>query len=261
MGDLEKRMKTYEAVSKAYLMRRCPVMVRMDGKGFSKFTKGFIKPFDPLFGKVMHQTMLELCKDVPGCVLGYTQSDEITLVLCDYQKLDTQPWFNYNVEKMCSVIASMVTTRFNRNFARKVTDLQEHYQGNTLGEEESKRLKKVYEKRLWYGEFDTRVFNLPIDEVGNNLYWRQQDAERNSIEAAARSMYSNSELHKKNTSQMQDMMMEKGVNWNNYDTWKKRGCCAVKVMDDSTGREKWKLDMEIPIFTKDWEYINKRIRF
>lgn len=93
LGD---RMKGfYEARSKTSLVRRMPVIIRLDGKAFHTFTKGFQKPFDSMLMKAMQETMKYLCENIQGCVLGYTQSDEITLVLVDYKKLTSEAWFNY----------------------------------------------------------------------------------------------------------------------------------------------------------------------
>lgn len=108
--DLGDRMKDYyESRSKTRLTRRMPVIIRLDGKAFHTFTKGFKKPFDMIMVKAMQETMKYLCENIQGCVLGYTQSDEITLVLVDYNKLDTGAWFDYDVQKLCSVSASMAT--------------------------------------------------------------------------------------------------------------------------------------------------------
>ena len=107
LGD---RMKLYyENRSKTYLTRRTPVIIRLDGCHFHTFTRGFAKPFDKRLVEAMQETMLELCKTIQGCVLGYTQSDEITLVLVDYKALDTDAWFDYSVQKLCSVSAAMAT--------------------------------------------------------------------------------------------------------------------------------------------------------
>ena len=86
-SDLAKRMKRYEAVSKTTLVTRMPVILRIDGKAFHTLTRGFQKPFDRVLNLSMMETMRFLCKNIQGCVLGYTQSDEITLVLVDYKKL------------------------------------------------------------------------------------------------------------------------------------------------------------------------------
>lgn len=122
-SDLAKRMKRYEAVSKTTLVTRMPVILRIDGKAFHTLTRGFQKPFDRVLNLSMMETMRFLCKNIQGCVLGYTQSDEITLVLVDYKKLTSNPWFDYEVQKMCSVGASMATVGFNNAFARRVENL------------------------------------------------------------------------------------------------------------------------------------------
>ena len=120
--DLGTRMKEfYENVPKTRLLRRTPVALRIDGKAFHTFTRGFQKPFDPVLMKSMQQTMKYLCENIQGCVFGYTQSDEITLILIDYQKLTSSAWFDYEIQKVCSISASMATMAFNRFFAAKIS--------------------------------------------------------------------------------------------------------------------------------------------
>ena len=119
--DLGVRMKEfYEQIPKTKLMRRTPVAIRIDGKAFHTFTRGFQKPFDIVLMKSMQETMQYLCKNIQGCVFGYTQSDEITLILVDYKELDTSAWFDYEVQKLCSISASMATMAFNKFFADAV---------------------------------------------------------------------------------------------------------------------------------------------
>lgn len=117
LGD---RMKRYESVSRNFLTRRVPAVIRLDGKAFHTFTKGMRKPFDRILMNTMQLTMRELCKNIQGCVFGYTQSDEITLVLTDYATIQTDAWFGYNVQKMTSVAASMATLYFNQFFTREL---------------------------------------------------------------------------------------------------------------------------------------------
>lgn len=116
LGD---RMKKYEYVSRTYLTPRTPVIIRIDGKAFHTFTRGFQKPFDGVLVKTMQETMKFLCENIQGCVLGYTQSDEITLVLVDYKKINSCAWFDYNIQKCASVAASMATMAFNKFFYKK----------------------------------------------------------------------------------------------------------------------------------------------
>ena len=121
--DLGKRMKDFdEGIPKTKLMRRTPVIIRIDGKAFQTFTRGFKRPFDEILIKTMQETTKYLCENIQGCVLGYTQSDEISLVLVDYQRFETSAWFDYEVQKMCSIAASMTTMAFNRFFAKNVKE-------------------------------------------------------------------------------------------------------------------------------------------
>lgn len=108
-NSLEKRMKSYENISKTFLTRRIPAIIRLDGKAFHTFTRGMKKPFDNILMQTMQETMKYLCENIQGCVLGYTQSDEITLILIDYETIATDAWFGYNVQKMSSISASMAT--------------------------------------------------------------------------------------------------------------------------------------------------------
>ena len=265
LGD---RMKeNYENRAKTYLLRRTPVIIRLDGKAFHTFTRGFVKPFDKRLIEAMQETTLKLCQNIQGCVLGYTQSDEITLVLTDYQTLDTDAWFDYSVEKMCSVASSMCTLYFNRIFHNKIREfVNEHAHvvndTETYGEELSNSVNKVikaYKNSIEKGAlFDARVFNVPKEEVTNAVLWRQNDATRNSISSLAQAYFSHKELHGKNSSQMQDMLMEKhAINWNDLDIPKKRGTAIVK---DDNG--KWIIDEEMPILRGDGrEYVESRINY
>lgn len=261
LGD---RMKQYEAVPKNFLMRKNPVIIRLDGKAFHTFTRGFEKPFDEIIEKAMTETMLYLCKNIQGCVLGYTQSDEITLVLCDYQKIDTDAWFEYNVQKMVSISAAMATFKFNevlRDTCWKIFD-----EAGCNFTKEVELLVKKSEKGAF---FDARAFSVPRHEVVNCLIWRQQDATRNSIQALAQSLYSHNELQGINCNKLQDKMFtEKGVNWNDLTTYQKRGACAIQKLVTKTSKTKgtvtrysWVIDDEIPIFTQDRSYIEDRITF
>ena len=114
------RMKeNYENISKTKLTRRTPVVIRIDGKAFHTFTKNFQKPFDFILMESMKETTLKLCKNIQNAKLGYCQSDEISILLCDYDNLDTAAWFDNEVQKICSISASMATFYFNQIFRFK----------------------------------------------------------------------------------------------------------------------------------------------
>ncbi len=259
--NLGDRMKTYEAVSKTHLMRRTPVIIRLDGKAFHTFTRGLDKPFDKTFVRIMQQTMLNLCNEIQGCVLGYTQSDEITLVLIDYQNRGTCAWFDNQVQKMASVSASLATLYFNKELSNMLRDLEDDIQAAEYSllqahmYEKSLKLYNKWGNKEYRAVFDSRVFNIPQYEVCNNLIWRQQDATRNSINSIAQSLFPYRELQGISKNDIQNKMLtEKDINWNNYPTHLKRGCCAIKNEEG-----KWVLDLEIPIFTEDRNYINKLV--
>lgn len=150
LGD---RMKGYEHTYRQTLPKRLPVVIRLDGKAFHTYTKGMQRPFDERLSNVMWETTKYLCESIQGCKIGYTQSDEISLLLTNYEKVTTDSWFDNSLQKMASVAASMATAKFNEE------------------------IKKVFpEKGL--ALFDARVFVVPHDEVNNCFYWRQQDASK-----------------------------------------------------------------------------------
>lgn len=256
LGD---RMKgNYENRSKTYLVRRMPVIIRLDGKAFHTFTRGFDKPFDDVMMQTMQQTTLKLCQEIQGCVFGYTQSDEITLVLVDYNDINTDAWFDYSTQKMCSVASSMCTLYFNKIFAEMV----DVFIANSDVTPEEEKLERAYSRAIDKGAmFDARVFNIPVEEVTNCILWRQQDATRNSISSLAQSKFSAKELHSKNSSQMQDMLMEKyGINWNDLTIPEKRGTAVYKrTIDDVT---EWIVDYQMPILKgEDRDYVEHLVKF
>ena len=231
LGD---RMKNnYENRAKTYLVRRMPVIIRLDGKAFHTFTRGFDKPFDKVMMKAMQQTTLRLCENIQGCVFGYTQSDEITLVLVDYDTHETDAWFNYSVQKMCSVAASMCTLYFSQEFEKAYSEWFLGSFANVEIDENAHKLNSVYEKAINKGAmFDARVFNIPREELINCVLWRIKDSVRNSVSSLAQSKFSHKELQGKNSSQMQDMLMETfNINWNNLSNFEKTGTLVVKDED------------------------------
>lgn len=232
-----------------------PVIIRLDGCHFHTFTKGFQKPFDKVLMNSMQDTMLELCKNIQGAVFGYTQSDEITIVLVDYQTLDTQCWLDDRVEKMCSIAASMACRFFNQFFAKNVENCESIL--SDLDSESIEKFKKVYRRKLFTADFDCRVFNVPKDDACNCVIWRQKDAERNSIQMLAQSLYSHKELMGLSCNALQNKMFtEKGINWNELPTDCKRGASCKKQEDG-----KWYIDKDMPILQYDRDYFESCIFF
>jgi len=250
---LGSRMKNYENVNRNYILNNVPVLVRIDGKSFHTFTKGFQKPFDEIMIATMQETAKYLCENIQGCKLAYTQSDEITLLMTDYDTIETQGWFNYNVQKMVSVSASMATLAFNKIF-RNIYD--------EIDLEDISDYVDIYQKRFNTALFDSRVFNIPKEEVCNAFIWRQQDATRNAIQMVGSAKFSHKQLQNKNCNQIQEMLFqEKGINFNDFPAYQKRGSCVIKEQYDKEGtmRTRWIIDKEIPIFTQDRNYIDRYV--
>ena len=270
--ELGDRMKQYEYVTRTHLTKRTPVVIRVDGRAFHNFTKGFQRPFDRVFQRSMHLTMKYLCENIQGCVLGYQQSDEITLVLVDYKRINSCSWFDYNIQKCASIASSMASVAFNNFFTDNVYDIAycelTNISDNNCHEEfgfkseECERLFKTYVLAIdKMPMFDARCFNIPKEEVANCILWRQNDATRNSIAMVGSANFTQKELYKKSCNEIQDMLMvQKNINWNEFPTYLKRGCCCIKKMDSGYKRPKWYIDLDIPIFTGNGrEYIENLV--
>jgi len=190
LGD---RMKSnYENRAKTFLTRRVPVIMRLDGKAFHTFTKkmGFARPYSDYMNWVMQETAKKLLKEIQGAKIAYIQSDEISILITDYNKLKTDAWYNYNIQKMTSVSAAIASTTFSDHIGS-------------------------------IAYFDSRVFNIPEHDVNNYFVWRQQDWTRNSIQLLAQYHFSHKELHKKSCKDIHDMLYKIGVNWaDQEDKWK-----------------------------------------
>ena len=269
--DLGTRMKEYEKRNRYYLQRRIPVLIRLDMRAGHSFTKGFQRPFDEVFMKTMQETAKYLCENVMNCKLAYVQSDEITLVLIDYKQLNTEAFFGYRVDKLCSITASMATMAFNKAFCTNALSYISDLDFTSLSEDKKKEAfyqYGVYDKAISRGAmFDARVFNIPKEEVTNCVYWRQLDATRNSIQMVGQANFSHKELQNKSCNDIQDMLMlQKGINWNDLPAYQKRGSCVVrnkivvesndvtesiKLRDPSKSENEWIIDKEIPIFKGD----------
>jgi len=258
LGD---RMKSYEDVFRLHLPIRMPVIMRIDGKAFHSYVKGESpignvckKPFDQGMFDCMNDTAIALCKEVQGCRLAYVQSDEISLLLTNYSSVDTQSWFDNNLQKMISIAAAVASVTFTANSWK------------IWGVDESREEPYYLTKEAY---FDARAFVIPKEDVCNYFLWRQQDATRNSVQMLARSLYSHKQLENKNNSELQEMCFQKGSNWNDVPTSQKRGRCIVKqstphkALNPKTGeyvtteRSAWVVDNEIPIFSADRNYIDQ----
>lgn len=242
------------------------------------FTKGFKRPFDEVFIKSMQNTAKYLCENIQNCKLSYQQSDEITLLLVDYDKLNTDCFFDYRVDKLCSIAASMATMVFNKFFEKYVNEYRfskwdgiSKYEDGTWGYIQT--LLNAVDKGAM---FDARCLNIPKEEVTNNFYWRQLDASRNSIQMVGQANFSHKELQNKSCNDIQDMLMtQKGIDWNDLPTYQKRGSCCVRnkiviesdgvmetvqLRDTSKSENEWIIDTDIPIFKGEGrEYIDRLV--
>lgn len=264
LGD---RMKDfYEDRTRYKLARRTNTIIRIDGKAFHTYTKGLNRPFDSGLMEDMNKTAEFLCKNIQGARFAYVQSDEISILVTDYDDISTHAWFDANLQKMASIAASLATARFNQlRMSRSCSYGQ---------------LDKDYIDEFKLAMFDARVFQIPYqEEVVNYFIWRQQDATRNSISSVAQANFSDKELHGKKTNEMQDMLMlEKGINWNDFTPREKRGSLIHKVQktymklesgqtvgvnpdqvdprkNDTFTRNVWEADPDTPIFTQHKSYL------
>lgn len=245
MSSLGDRMKGYEEAVGPVLLRRTPVIIRVDGKAFHTFTKRITPETDQFhqdghfshsLHKVMIRTAAEACREMQNVVLAYTQSDEISFLLKDWNNHDTQQWFDGKVQKIVSVTASMITAYFNDSW-------DEWFPAAGSGR----------------AFFDARAFNVPQHDVDNYFIWRQRDMLRNSVNYVARQYFSHKQLHGKNRQQVIEMLAtEHGVDWEAYPLWEQRGACVVK----RTGLDNQSYlyaDDNIPIFQESREYITRYI--
>ena len=211
LGD---RMKRYERVSTQSLMPRTPILIRVDGRAFHTFTKGMKRPFDPSIMASMDFAMVQTAKEMAGCVLAYTQSDECSFLLRDDANLDTQAWFGGNRDKIISIAASTFTAYFNSHF----------------------HLYNPLETKI--ATFDARAFSIPIHDAPNYFVWRQHDWERNSLQMLTRSFFTHSDLVNKNRADMHEMLHGIGENWADLSHREKNGAwfCEGRVFSNCIGK-------------------------
>lgn len=268
LGD---RMKGfYEDRYRIYLTRRMPVIIRVDGNAFHTFTKGLKRPFDPVFMEIMQLTCEDLCKNIQGCVGGYVQSDEISLLLVDYNTITTDAWFDYNLQKICSLAAARATMTFNRLVSETVESLMVDaawcHETGEGDEQETLKWHDLWKDKQNRAMFDARAFNIPKEEVCNYFIWRQKDATRNSIQSAGQAMFSHKELDRKSQSDIQEMLFQKGINWNDYSVPEKRGTFVkrykytiVNSFAENEEVREWRIDKDMPILTEDRDYIDELV--
>lgn len=260
LGDRIKRQ--YENRCRHYLPRRSYVIIRVDGRAFHTFTRHCQRPFDQELIGDMNAVAVALCEKISGAQFAFVQSDEVSVLVTDFQSNQTEAWFDNSQSKMESLSASIATTAFNRSRLTRLV---------------RQRGVEAMESETAWAEFDSRAFCLmDINEVANTFLWRQQDATRNSIQMVAQAHFSHHELEDMSTDQMQEKLwQERGINWNDLAPMLKRGRFIekqtvtrdVEYMDKKTGatriahnvkRSDWGV-VEPPIFTQCRDWLMRRI--
>jgi len=269
---LGERMKMYEHVWRQKLIRRMPVIIRVDGKAFHTFTKGLNKPFDDIFMDAMQATAEYLVREIQGCKFAYVQSDEISLLLTDYDTYDTEAWFDNNIQKMVSIVAAKASVFFNQRFSLNSIDY--NIRSKQEGTYDRVYSNKLLEAGASLPVFDARAFNLDKDEVCNYFIWRQEDCIKNSISMIARTCFSDKELHGKSTVERKKMIEEEDIYINDkFELYKLRGTAiyyevSVTPYDSEADNldsvkdimsKNVLVDKNIPIFKEDRYFIEKYV--
>lgn len=246
LGD---RMKNIEGRFTFFLPRRCYTVIRLDGKAFHTFLKKVKKPFDRDVMDCMQGTALALCKEIGGAKIGYTQSDEITLILTDFDTIKTQAWFDGNLSKIISISASIATSEFNKLW--KIRQVENFIKAHI---EVSPNDILTFMSSIKNANFDSRAY-VTADpwEAYNSIKWRVDDASKNSIQMIAHTLFSTEELKKKGFSDLNEMLFQKGHNFNDYPTDCKRGAFIIKT------DKGWIVDRDAPLPNQDQHYIMDRL--
>ncbi len=260
LGDRIKRQ--YEHRCRHYLARRSYVIIRVDGRAFHTFTRHCERPFDRELIADMNAVAVALCEQIPGAQFAFTQSDEVSVLLTDFQSMQTEAWFDNNQSKLESLSASLATVAFNRSRLNRL--VQRH------------GVEAMQQREAW-AAFDSRAFLVPdVNEVANVFIWRQQDATRNSIQMVAHAHFRHEELEGIGTDEMQEKLwQERGINWNDFEVSLKRGrfierqtvVRTVEYVEKQTGqtkvvegveRHEWAV-VDPPIFTQQRAWLMDRI--
>lgn len=273
LGDRIKRL--YEKVTRYFLPGRTYTIIRVDGKAFHTYTKGLFRPFDAGLIEDMDNTAKYLCEHIQGAKFAFVQSDEISILLTDFDTITTQGWFEGNLQKMCSVSASFATAIFNQLRLQRYFYENERGKGNKNITEHFEKGVDVNEFQIAVGDivnyfpigkdklahFDSRVFQIHDKvEVENYFIWRGQDCTRNSIASVAQSLYSSKELNGKGGNEQQEMIFQKGQNWNDLSPELKRGRLIIKekYQKGEALRSRW-ISIPAPIFTQERQILSDLI--
>jgi tRNA(His) guanylyltransferase len=228
--SLTTRMKGYEDAFRYYFTKRTPLIVRLDGKSFSTWTKP-LETFDMRMSNWMQEAVKYAMAEIQGCVFAFSVSDEISLFLRDWDKLTTCAWFDNNLQKIASVSASLVTAKFNET----VKDSGYRLNNGKLA------------------TFDSRAFTLPKDEVVNYFIWRQHEGIRNSVQMLGQELFGHAAIKGMNNNEVKRKIeIEKPEqSWDKLDPIFRHGFAIRKDEDAIT--------TSVPLFKEDRQYIEDLI--
>lgn len=263
LGD---RMKSYENCYRFQLPPHFPIIIRLDGRAFHTYSSDFVKPYDSTLHFGMVEATRALCCEVEGCKFGFTQSDEISLVVVSGENPNTTPWFDNVIAKITSIAAATTSVAFHEAMREAVVENNEY-----KSDAEFKKAYKTYlGDKIKRVVFDARAFVVPIHEVTNYFIWRQQDAINNSIQALAQTQFSQKELNNKKNAEILKMLAAKDIFWENYEPWQKYGSGVVKnrvaaqviVYKNETLKiwhNNWDECKDLPIFSENKAWLEEKI--
>lgn len=264
--SLSDRMKEYEQNTQYSLIKKLPVIIRIDGRAFSKFTKGLDKPFDKDLSDIFKYVCFKLKEQIDNVKFIYSQSDEISILLTDWDttkekdggRIDT--WYNYRLQKMISVASSVTTCIFNQKVDEVASMYWRLYSQRDIDSEEQDlylNKYKVWKAKRYGAIFDARVFNLPLDEVTNYFIYRQNDAIRNAKMSFARKYFSNSQLQGVSCiDALEKVKKEYNVDFYDMPLIQQRGF-TIDRKETEDGDFKPNVDENIPVFKDNRDYIEK----
>ncbi len=228
--SLTTRMKEYEASYNYNFTKRTPLIIRLDGKAFASWTRQLNRPFDERLPYLMGETLKYAMKEIQGCAFAFSVSDEISLFLRDWDKLNTDAWFGNDLQKIVSVASSIVTAKFNEQVLQS---------------------KMIASPTL--ALFDARAFILPKDEVVNYFIYRQHDGIRNSIQMHAQNLLGHRNIKGINNNALKDMIRDEFPDkaWEDIDPIFRNGICLKKGESEVT--------TDVPLFKDDRQYIEDLI--
>lgn len=262
--NLEDKCLYYRGLTNYKLLPGSYVIVMLDGRSFSKLIKNkFNKPFDDNFIDMMNETAKYVCENVQGCKLAYVQSDEISLVLTDFDTPTTDAFFGYRLCKMQSIIASLATAKFNQlmlshNLEKHSYDALLEDGADTLYSVKD-AIRAVDNATLY--QFDCKCWNVPnINDVFAWFLYRQIDCVRNSKQQTAQTYLPHKMLLNLDTdAQLGLLIEEKGIDWNCYPMGHKYGRFLWKdkvlMSNIDTGelyhRYKWLVQPAFPLMDEN----------